>query len=194
MEITADLIKSLRDQTGISVMQCRQALIEAQGDREKALIILQRRRSEAADKKSEREVTAGVVGVYRHNTNDVAAMVKLGCETDFVAKNQEFVTLANDIALHIVAMSPKYLDRDDVPEETIEKAKEVFLAEVANKPADLQEKIIEGKLKSYFKEKILLEQQFVKQSDITIADMVNGAVQKFGENIRIIEFARLALR
>jgi len=194
MEITSAMIKELRDKTGISVMQCKKALEEAGGDMEKATIILKKKRSEAADKKADREIGAGTVGVYLHNTHEVAALVKLGCETDFVAKNQDFVALANDIAMHVAAMAPTYISRDEVPEEAIEKAKEVFAAEVADKPAEMQEKIMEGKLASYFKDQILLEQDFVKNPEQTIAEMISGGVQKFGENITIAEISRVAVK
>lgn len=194
MEITSAMIKELRDTTGISVMQCKKALEEAGGDMEKATIILKKKRAEAADKKSDREISAGAVGMYMHNTNEVAALVKLGCETDFVAKNEEFVALANDVAMHVAAMAPKYVSREEVPADALEKAKEVFAAEIADKPADMQEKIMDGKLASYFKEQILLEQPFVKNPDTTIAEMISGGVQKFGENITIAEVARLAVK
>jgi len=194
MEITSQMIKALRDQTGISVMQCKKALEEANGDAEKALIILKKKRSEAADKKSDREIGAGAVGVYVHNTNEVAALVKLGCETDFVAKNEEFVKLANDIAMHVAAMSPKYISRDELDASAIEKAKEVFAGEVADKPAEMQEKIMEGKLNSYFKDQILLEQPFVKNPETTITEMVAGGVQKFGENVTVVEISRVSIK
>ena len=142
MEITSQMIKALRDQTGISVMQCKKALEEANGDAEKALIILKKKRSEAADKKSDREIGAGAVGVYVHNTNEVAALVKLGCETDFVSKNEEFIRLANDIAMHVAAMNPTYISKAELDESAIEKAKEVLAGEIADKPAEMQEKII----------------------------------------------------
>jgi elongation factor Ts len=194
MEITSAQLKELRDKTGISVMQCKKALEEAEGDMDKAVIILKKKRSEAADKKADRELGAGAVGVYLHNTNEVAAMVLLACETDFVAKNEEFVTLARDIAMHAAASSPTYVSRADVPEAAIEKAKEVFMKEVADKPADMQEKIMEGKLSSYFKEQILLEQPFIKNPDTTIGEMVTGAVQKFGENVSIADVQRLSVK
>lgn len=194
MEITSAQIKELRDQTGISVMQCKKALEEAQGDMEKALIILKQKRKEAADKKSDRELGAGAVGVYTHNTGEVAAMVLLASETDFVSKNEEFVTLAREIAMHVAALNPKFLSRDQVSPEAIEKAKEVFADDIKDKPADMQEKIMEGKLNAYFKEQILLEQPFIKNPDLTIADMVNGAVQKFGENVTIVDYKRLAVK
>ncbi|OGG86100.1 hypothetical protein A2392_01410 [Candidatus Kaiserbacteria bacterium RIFOXYB1_FULL_46_14] len=194
MEITSAQIKALRDQTGISVMQCKRALEEAGGDMEKALIVLKQKRKEAADKKSDRALGAGTVGVYIHNTNEVAAMVLLASETDFVSKNEEFVVLAKEIAMHVAAQNPKFLSRDDVGEEAITKAKEVFAEDIKDKPAEMQEKIMEGKLNAYFKEQILLEQPFIKNPDVTIGEMVNGAVQKFGENVSVVEFKRLSVK
>jgi len=188
------MIKTLRDATGISVMQCKKALEEAGGDMEKATIILKKKRREAADKKSDRTMSAGVVGSYVHNTNEVAALVTLGCETDFVAKNEDFVALANDIAMHVTAMAPRYLTREEVPEEALQKAKEVFVAEVADKPKEMQEKIMAGKLEAYFKDQILLAQPFVKNPDLTIADMVAGGAQKFGENVTIVAISRLSVK
>jgi elongation factor Ts len=194
MEITSAQLKELRDKTGISVMQCKKALEEAGGDMEKAVIILKKKRSEAADKKSDRKLGAGTVGVYLHNTNEVAAMVLLASETDFVSKNEEFIALAKDIAMQVVATDPKYMSRDDIPEETLEKAKEVFAGEIKDKPADMQEKIMEGKLASYFKEQILLEQDFIKNPETTIGEMVTGAIQKFGENVSIEKFSRVSVK
>ena len=194
MEITSTQIKSLRDQTGISVMQCKRALEEAGGDMEKAIIILKKKRSEAADKKADREIAAGAIGAYVHNTNEVAAMVLLGCETDFVAKNAEFVALAKDIAMHVAASNPKYISKSEIDESTLEKAKEVFLTEMVGKPADMVEKILAGKMDSYFKEQILLEQDFIKNPETTIGEMINGAVQKFGENVSIAKITRLSVK
>jgi elongation factor Ts len=194
MEIDTNLLKQLRDQTGISVMQCRKAIEEAGGDREKALIILKKKRSEAAEKKSDRAIGAGAVGAYVHNTNEVAAMVLLGCETDFVAKNEEFIKLAREIAMHVAAQNPKYISRNDVSEVEMQKAKEVFMLEVKDKPTDIQEKILAGKLDSYFKESVLLEQQFIKNPDTTIGEMINGAVQKFGENTTVVDMKRVSVK
>lgn len=194
MEISSSVIKELRDQTGISVMQCKKALEEANGDKEKALIILKQKRKEAADKKSDRTLGAGTVGVYVHNTNEVAAMVLLASETDFVSKNEEFVTLAKEIAMHVAALNPKFLSRDEVGEEAVNKAKEVFAEDIKDKPAEMQEKIMEGKLNSYFKEQILLEQPFIKNPDTTIGEMVNGAIQKFGEKVSIVEYKRVSVK
>jgi elongation factor Ts len=194
MEITSTQIKELRDKTGISVMQCKKALEEAGGDMEKALIILKRKRSEAAEKKSDRELGAGCVGAYIHNTNEVAALVLLSCETDFVSKNAEFVALARDIAMHVAALDPKFVSRAEVDETALAKAKEVFMSEIQDKPADMQEKILEGKLNSYFKEQILMEQPYIKNPDTTIGELISGAVQKFGENVMISEIKRLSVK
>jgi elongation factor Ts len=194
MEITSAQLKELRDQTGISVMQCKRALEEAGGDMDKAVIILKKKRSEAAEKKSDREIGAGAIGSYVHNTNEVAAMVLLGCETDFVAKNAEFIALAKDIAMHVAATNPKYISKAEVDEVSLTKAKEVFSAEIVGKPADMVEKILDGKMASYFKEQILLEQDFIKNPETTIAEMINGAVQKFGENVTIVKIDRLSVK
>ena len=194
MEITSAQLKELREKTGISVMQCKRALEEAEGDMEKAVIILKKKRSEAADKKSDRELGAGAVGVYTHNTNEIAAMVLLASETDFVSKNEEFISLARDIAMQVAASDPRYINRSDVPEEALNKAKEVFEKEVADKPAEMQEKILEGKISSYFKEQILMEQPFIKNPDMTIGEMVSGAVQKFGENVSVAKISRVSVK
>jgi elongation factor Ts len=194
MEITSAQLKELRDQTGISVMQCKRALEEAGGDMEKAIIILKRKRSEAAEKKSDREIGAGAVGMYVHNTNEVGAMVLLGCETDFVSKNAEFVALARDIAMHVAAVAPKYVAKSDIDDTTVEKAKEVLGSEIKDKPADMQEKILAGKMDSYFKEQVLMEQPFIKNPETTIGEMISGAVQKFGENVTIVKIERLSVK
>ncbi len=194
MEITSKQLKELRDKTGISVMQCKQALEEAEGDMDKAVIILKKKRSEAADKKSDRTLGAGAVGSYVHNTNEVAAMVLLASETDFVSKNEEFAELANEIAMHVAASDPKYISREEVPEEAVKKAEEVFAPELEGKPEDMKEKIMEGKLASYFKDQVLLEQDFIKNPETTIGEMVTGAVQKFGENVSIAQISRVSVK
>lgn len=194
MDVSSSTIKELRDATGISVMQCKKALEEAEGDMDKALIILKKKRSEAADKKSDRELGAGTIGVYTHNTNEVAALVHLASETDFVSKNEEFVALAREIAMHVAAQNPTYISRDEVPADAIEKAKQVFAEEVADKPADMQEKIMDGKLSAYFKDQILLEQDFIKDPSVTIGGMIENAVQKFGENVQVVGVSRLSVK
>jgi elongation factor Ts len=194
MEITSVQLKELRDLTGISVMQCKRALEEAGGDMDKAKIILQKKGGEIALKKSDRELNAGAIGSYVHSTHEVAALVQLSCETDFVSKNEEFTALAREIAMHVAAQNPTYISRTEVTEEIITKAKEVFLEEVKDRPADMQEKILAGKLDAYFKDRILLEQPFIKDQDKTIETLVSNAIQKFGENIVISAISRLSVK
>ncbi len=193
MKISSDQLKELRNETGVSVMQCKKALEEAGGDKEKALVLLKKKGAEVAAKKSDREFGAGVIGVYSHNTQTVASMVYLACETDFVAKNEKFVNLARDIAMHVTALNPKFLTLADISEDTLKSAKSVFEEEVKDKPVDLQEKILSGKIESYFKDQVLMEQSFVKDSDKTIDDLVKNAIQTFGENIAVVEFKRLSV-
>jgi elongation factor Ts len=190
--ITIEQIKELRDKTGISVMQCKKALEEVDGDMEKALIILTKKSGEIASKKSGRELKAGVVESYIHSDKTVGALIELSCETDFVAKNEEFQVLARDIAMHVTAVNPKFLKSEDISEETKQKAREVFLSEIEDKPEEMKEKILEGKLASYFKERVLLEQSFIKDSDVTINNLIQSATQKFGEKIEITNFVRFS--
>lgn len=194
MEITSVQLKELRDLTGISVMQCKKALEEAGGDMEKAKIILQKKGGEIALKKSDRTLGAGAIGSYVHSTHEVAALVQLSCETDFVAKNEEFSTLAREIAMHVAAQNPLYITREEVTDEVLAKAKEVFMAEVKDKPADMQEKILAGKIDAYFKDRILMEQPFIKDQDKTIGTLVSNAIQKFGENVVISAISRLSVK
>lgn len=193
MEITTDMLKELRDTTGVSIMQCKKALEEAQGDMEKARILLLKKSGEIAAKKSDRELGSGSIGAYVHN-NEIAAIVVLSCETDFVAKNEDYVKLAKDIAMHVAAQNPLYIARANVDEAALAKAREVFIAEVQGKPADMQEKILEGKLNAYWKDRVLLEQPFIKDDSKTIADLISAAIQKFGENIVVTEMRRFSVR
>jgi elongation factor Ts len=190
--ITTDQVKELRDKTGISVMQCKKALEEAGGDMEKALILLKKKGAEIASKKSERSLGAGTIGVYVHGNGAIGSMVILQAETDFVAKNEEFVALARDIAMHVSATNPEFLSREDITEDEMSKAREVFNAEVEGKPENLKEQILQGKLDAYFKEKILLEQNFIKNEEQTINDLIEGAIQKFGEKIQVAKYVRLS--
>jgi len=194
MDISSEQIKALRDTTGISVMQCKKALIEANGDMEKALVILRKKGGEAASKKSDRALGAGAIGAYVHSTYEVAALVALSSETDFVAKNEAFIALARDLAMQVAAANPKFLSREEVTPEELTKAKEVFMTEVVGKPAEMQEKILAGKIDSYYKEQILLEQSFIKDADRTVTDLINDAIQKFGEKVEIHSFKRMSLK
>lgn len=194
MEITSEALKELRNKTGVSVMQCKKALEEAAGDMEKALIILQKKGGEAAAKKSDRELGAGAISAYVHNTGEVAALVHLACETDFVAKNEEFTALARDIAMHVAAQNPKYIRREEVDAAELEKVEAVFKEELTDKPADIQEKILAGKIDAYFKDRVLTEQAFIKDPEKTIGDLVSSAIQKFGENVVIADISRLSVK
>lgn len=193
--ITTEQIKELRELTGISVMQCKKALEEAGGDKEKALLILRKKSGDIATKKGDRELGAGVVESYIHSNKTVGALVELSCETDFVARNEEFVTMARDIAMHITATNPQYLDEAEITEDVRAKVIDMFKKEVeeSGKPADIQEKMMEGKLASYFGERTLLNQSFVKNPDITIKGLIDGGVQKFGEKIAIARFSRFSV-
>lgn len=186
-------VKKLRDETGVSIMQCKKALEESGGDIEKAKVTLRKVSAQVAEKKSDRDLGAGTVQAYVHANNSVAAVVVLACETDFVAKNEEFTKLAYDIAMHGAAMAPQFLKAADVTSEDTVAAKSVFEEEASDKPKDMQEKIVEGKMKSYLKEKVLLDQAFVKDADKTISTLIDEATQKFGERIEIAEFKRFAV-
>ena len=193
MEITTTTIKELRDKTGVSVMQCKKALEEAGGDLAKAEVILKKHSAAAADKKADRSLAAGAIGSYIHD-GAVGAMVLLSCETDFVAKNPEFIALARELAMQVAATAPAYVTTDEIAPEAREAATAVFRKEVADKPAEMQEKILEGKLGSYFRDQVLLEQPFIKDESKTVRDLLNEATQKFGERVLVSRFARLSAR
>jgi elongation factor Ts len=193
MQITTDEIKKLRDETGVSVMQCKKALEEAEGDIEKAKIILRKISKQSADKKSGRTLGSGIVASYIHSNGGVGAMMELLCETDFVARNEDFRALARDIAMHITALAPEYLKLEDIKEEDKTKAKELFEKDVADKPKEIRDKIMGGKLSSYFGEKVLLEQTFIKNPEINIRTLVEQATQKFGERTEIGRFVRFSI-
>lgn len=191
--ITTEQIKDLRDETGVSIMQCKKALEEASGDLEKAKVILRKKSGEIAAKKTDRTFGAGTVQSYVHSTGNVASMVVLMCETDFVSGNDEFKALARDIAMHVTATNPKFLKKEDIDESARATAKEVFAEEVKGKPKDMQDKILEGKLATYFGEMVLLDQPFIKNPSVTIQGLIDAAVQKFGEKIAIGKFSRFAV-
>ncbi|MEY4440990.1 MAG: hypothetical protein RLY49_616 [Candidatus Parcubacteria bacterium] len=193
MSISTEVIKQLRDATGVSIMQCKKALEEAGGDIEKAKVILQKYSKAAAEKKSDRTLGAGAIASYIHQGGKVGSLVELMCETDFVSKNEEFQTLAKDIAMHIAALAPQFLRKEDIKEEDMVAAKEVYKEEIEGKPEDLKEKILQGKLDAYFNEKTLLEQSFIKNPDKTIKLMLDEAIQKFGEKVEITRFTRYSI-
>ena len=194
MEITTEIIKQLRDETSVSVMQCKKALEEAGGDLDKAKVILRKLSAVAASKKADRSLGAGVAAAYTHAGGSVVGAVVLACETDFVSKNEEFAKLAYDIAMHVAAMSPQFRSRDDVKDEDLRAARAVFEDEVAKLPEASRGKALEGKIDSYVRERVLLDQSFVKDPSTTIRGLLDSAVQKFGEKVEIVRFERLSVR
>ncbi len=199
MEITSTLIKELRDKTGgVSVMQCKKALEEAGGDMDKALVIIQRASKSAALKHADRTLGAGVISSYIHSTGMVGTMVILSCETDFVSRNDDFKMLARDIAMHIAASDPQYVKNEEVSEGDKKNAEEVMKKEIeessnAGKPEEMKVKILEGKMASYFKDKILMDQPFIKNPEVTIGNLIEIATQKFGEKVEVTKFVRFSI-
>lgn len=196
MSITTADIKALRDETGVSIMQCKKALEEAEGDAEKAKLILRKLSAKAATKKADRELGAGIVCSYIHGNNTVGTLVELQCETDFVANNDEFKALADNIAMHITAMQPEYVSLDEISEDQKTTAKNLFaeeIAEMTDKSEDIKAQILEGKLNDYFAQKTLLEQPYVKNPDITVNKLIEESVQKMGEKIAVARFTRYGL-
>ncbi len=191
--VTTEQIKELRAKTGISIGQCKKALEEAGADMEKAIVILSKKGGDVAAKKSDRELKSGVIATYLHNGGKVGAMVELLCETDFVAKNEEFTQAAYDIAMQIAATNPTFKTREDVTDEDKKKAIEVFEEEVKDKPEEMREKILEGKIDAYFKDKVLLEQDFIKSPETTIGGLVEGIIHKFGEKTEIGKISRFSI-
>jgi elongation factor Ts len=191
--ITTELIKELRDATGLSIMQCKKALEESEGDISKATILLQKKGAGIAAKKADRSLGAGRVVSYVHSTGNIGAMVELLCETDFVSKNEEFGVLAYNIAMQIAANNPLYLKMSDIPEGVRKEAESVFVKEVEGKPEEMKAKILEGKLNSYFKEKVLMEQEYIKNPEVTITGLIEGFIQKFGERTEVGRFTRFGV-
>jgi elongation factor Ts len=188
--ITTEQIKELRDMTGVSIMLCKKALEEAQGDTEKALVILRKSSGAIAQKKADRTFNAGTIQSYVHSNGNIAVLVELNTETDFVANHVDFIALAKDIAMHVAATNPKFLKKEDITEEDMKSAKEVFENEVKDKPEAMRAKILEGKLATYFGEMVLLDQPFVKDPSKKIVDLINEATQKFGEKIAVGRYVR----
>ncbi len=193
MAITTETIKGLRDKTGVSIMQCKKALEEAGGDLAQAEVILKKRSSAAAEKKADRELGAGWIGTYTHE-GTIGALAQLSCETDFVAKNPEFADLARTIAMQVAATAPKYVSADQIPEDAKSAAIAVFEKEVEGKPEDMKQKILDGKLASYFEDQVLLDQPFIRDENRKIRDLLNEATQKFGERVEVTAFSRLSAR
>lgn len=195
IKITADLVKDLRGSTGASIMECRNALFKSGGNLEKAIEYLRRSGKEKAAKKADRTTTEGVIASYIHSNRKIGAMVEIFCETDFVAKNLEFQELAHDLAMHIAAANPKYLSLEKIDPKDKEDFEKFVREELASekKPADIIEKIVDGKVKKHFEDISFLAQPFVKNPDVTIEDLIKGKIAKIGENIQVGNFARFEI-
>lgn len=189
--VTAEQVKELRDRTGAGIMDCKNVLVETDGNMEKAIEILREKGIAKAAKKSNRIASEGLVEAYIHN-GKYGAMVEINSETDFVSKNEEFKTFVRDIAMHIAASNPKYVSREEVPESIVNEEKEVLKAQALNegKPEAVVEKMIEGRINKFFQEICLLEQPFVKNPDITVKELLNEKIATIGENLVIRRFAR----
>lgn len=194
MNITADVIKELREQTGVGLMDCKRALSEAEGDLAKALDILRQRGLAVAAKKASREASEGLIGSYIH-MGKIGVLLEINCETDFVAKTDDFQELIKDIAMHIAASNPLYVKRNDIPSEVIEKEKAIYASQVENKPPQVVEKIIAGKLEKFYTDTCLEDQVFVKDPEQKkkIKDLLVEKIAKLGENILIKRFVRFQL-
>ncbi|MEK7615493.1 MAG: translation elongation factor Ts [Patescibacteria group bacterium] len=192
MSIDAKLVAQLRSQTGAGMMDAKNALEETGGDLEKAAELMRKKGIAKAAKKSDRETHEGRVHAYIHSNGKLGALVEVLCETDFVARTDAFIDFCNDLAMHISAADPVYLNREQVPLELVEKEKEIYRAEMAAqaKPADVIEKITEGKLNKWFSESVLLEQSYIKDEDKTIEDLLKERITTLGENMQIRRFAR----
>ncbi len=187
-----ELVKRLREETGVSMMECKKALDKSDGDIEKAKKFLRERGEELAGKRAEREAGEGVITSYIHSNNKVGVLLDVRCESDFVAKSDDFKSLAHEICLQIAAAKPRYIKEDDVPEEVINEEKEVALKqhEGSNKPQNVLDQIVEGKIKKMKKETVLLSQAWVKDEKKTIEDIINEKIAKIGEKLEIRRFER----
>jgi len=191
MEITAALVKKLRDATGAGMMECKAALTEANGDLEAATTLLRKRGLAAATKKAGRSTSEGLIGHYIHMGGKIGVLVEINCESDFVARTDKFQELTKEIAMHIAAASPTYVRREDVPGDVVTREKEIYKEQVKDKPAQVVDKIVEGKLNSFYQQFCLLEQASVRDANVTIQQLLQDAIRILGENITINRFVRM---
>jgi elongation factor Ts len=191
-EITAAMVKQLRDQTGAGMMECKAALTEAKGDMEEAVTLLRKRGLAQAAKRAGRATAQGVIGSYIHMGGRIGVLVEVNCESDFVARTEDFSNLVREVAMHIAAAEPRWVRREDVPAEAVEKEKAIYRAQMENsgKPANVLDKIIEGKLGSFYSQFVLLDQPSIRDGSVTVAQVVAQASAKTGENIQITRFVR----
>lgn len=195
MDITAAMVKDLRQRTGIGMMECKKALEESEGDIDKAINILRKKGYSRAKNKMEREASEGVIGSYIHMNGKIGVLVEVNCESDFVARNPEFVELVKNIGIHIAASSPQYVSAEDVPPDVLEEEREITRAQFqdSKKPPEIVAKIVDGKLSKFYEEVCLLNQPYVKDDKITIQDLITSFITKFGENIKVRRFVRYEL-
>jgi len=195
MEITATMVKELREKSGAGIMECKQALKENEGDIEGAITFLRKKGLAKADKKGGREASEGAIGTYIHAGAKVGVMVKLHCETDFVANTPDFKDLIKDIGMHIAAAKPRFISREQVTEEILEKEKEIFAhqARESGKPEKIIDKIVTGKMEKFYEEHCLLDQGFVKDPESTVQDVIKQKIAKLGENIIVGDFTRFEI-
>lgn len=192
MEITTQMVKELRQATGAGILDCRNALKDANGDFDQAVTALREKGLAAAAKKASRDAKEGLIGHYVHPGAKMAAIIEVNCETDFVARTPEFQSLVKDLAMQVVAARPRWLKPEDVPAEVLEQEKAIYRKQLEEegKPAHIMDRIIEGKIKKFYEESCLLEQAFIKDGSVTIQELITNAVARLGENIRIRRFAR----
>jgi len=193
MKIDASQVRELREKTGAGIMDCKNALMESQGDMGAAVEWLRRKGAATAQKKSSRSTAEGIIASYVHSNNKVATLVELNCETDFVARNEEFAELGKDLCMQVAAMNPIAVSRDDLPEDLVEKEREIYRAQIKDKPDHIVEKIVEGRLKKFYEQACLLEQPFIKDDKSKVEDLLTAKIAKLGENIRVRRFCRLAV-
>lgn len=190
MTISASLVKELRSATNVGMMECKKALVECGGDIDKAIKHLREQGLAMAKKKSSRETKEGRVFSYVHLNNKLGVLVEINCETDFVAKTDDFNEMANNIAMQIAASAPLFVNREQVDSEVLEQEREIYRKQVEDKPPQVIDKIVEGKIEKYFKQVCLLEQPYIRDTDITINDYIASFIAKFGENITVRRFVR----
>ncbi|MBL0702220.1 MAG: translation elongation factor Ts [Desulfosarcina sp.] len=192
IKVSAAMVKQLREKTGAGMMDCKKALTECEGDVSKAVDFLRKKGLATAAKRAGRAMSEGVVASYIHMGGKLGTIVEVNCETDFVAKNEDFIEFAKNIAMHVAATNPVGIKAEDVSQEIIDKEKEIYRAQAleTGKPENILDKIAEGKLKKFFKENCLLNQPYVRDPNVTISDLINGMIAKIGENITIKRFAR----
>ena len=191
MDITAAMVKKLRDATGAGMMECKAALTEANGDLEAATTLLRKRGLATAAKKAGRTTSEGLIGHYIHMGGKIGVLVEVNCESDFVARTDKFQDLTKEIAMHIAAANPTYVRREDVPGDIVSREKEIYKDQVKDKPAQVVEKIIEGKMNSFYQQFCLMEQASVRDPNVTITQLVQDAIRILGENITINRFTRM---